>query len=435
MRRRRGLHERTITIIVSIYVVISYTLSSAAQQSFSAQISLSLEDFQTVLRSNIDNELDKISDEKVSTAQETTNIHVKSRTLMRRRSSIQRGVKEEPSKTKQSDHVHTYTQEDIWGNIVQHAWKVADTTKRDEGDNLARTSYADTTLPIPFLVCGHEEHSVIVDFNDIAASFHTLEEEALLISSSNERTCLILSTQSTQAREVIDSFEGSLIAIPLPDVTKIHSGTIDEVLSKGWSVPFRQESETTKSNATALMNHWERVIVVDFAPNIGGMKEESDLLDVVNIIMNDLQDLGEVGWYQKMDEDEKQKYSLDESTIDIPSLSDLFSLTAITNATPENPRIRFWRDVFKNGIESSHVCSSMFSTLFVKASNGHYSFELVLNPRDGPPSQEYESSASNPNCVASLIAALSVHPYVLSVKANFPTYHGWNVAQLIDSAK
>ena len=388
-----------------------------------------------MLRSNIDNELDKISDEKVSTAQETTNIHVKSRTLMRRRSSIQRGVKEEPSKTKQSDHVHTYTQEDIWGNIVQHAWKVADTTKRDEGDNLARTSYADTTLPIPFLVCGHEEHSVIVDFNDIAASFHTLEEEALLISSSNERTCLILSTQSTQAREVIDSFEGSLIAIPLPDVTKIHSGTIDEVLSKGWSVPFRQESETTKSNATALMNHWERVIVVDFAPNIGGMKEESDLLDVVNIIMNDLQDLGEVGWYQKMDEDEKQKYSLDESTIDIPSLSDLFSLTAITNATPENPRIRFWRDVFKNGIESSHVCSSMFSTLFVKASNGHYSFELVLNPRDGPPSQEYESSASNPNCVASLIAALSVHPYVLSVKANFPTYHGWNVAQLIDSAK
>lgn len=432
MRRRRGLHERTITIIVSIYVVISFVLSSAAQQSFSAKTSLSLEDFQTVLRSNIDNELDKISDEKVSTVQETTNIHVKSRTLMRRRSSIQ-STNEDPLKTKQSDHA--YTQQDIWGNIVQHAWKVADTTKRDEGDNLARASYADTTLPIPFLVCGHEDNGGIVDFNDIVASFNTLEEKALLISSSNERTCLILSAQSTQAREVIDSFEGSLIAIPLPDVTKIHSGTIDEVLSKGWSVPFRQESETTKSNATALMNHWERVIVVDFAPNIGGMKEESDLLDVVNIIMSDLQDLGEVGWYQKMDEDEKQKYSLDDSTIDIPSLSDLFSLTAITNATSENPRVRFWREVFKNGIESSHVCSSMFSTLFVKASNGHYSFELVLNPRDGPPSQEYESSASNPNCVASLIAALSVHPYVLSVKANFPTYHGWNVAQFMDSAK
>ena len=111
----------------------------------------------------------------------------------------------------------------------------------------------------------------------------------------------------------------------------------------------------------------------------------------------------------------------------------MFSLTAIANATSDNQRIRFWREVFKKGIESKHVCSTMFSTLFVKARSGNYSFELVMNPMDGPPSQEYESSASNPYCVASLIAALSVHPYVLSVKANFPTYHGWNVAQLMDS--
>ena len=146
--------------------------------------------------------------------------------------------------------------------------------------------------------------------------------------------------------------------------------------------------------------------------------------------------MGEVGWYQKIDEEEEQQYSVDESTIDIPSLSDVFSLTAITTAaTSDNQRIRFWREVFKNGIESKHVCSTMFSTLFVKARSGNYSFELVLNPMDGPPAEEYESSASNPNCVASLVAALSVHPYVLSVKANFPTYHGWNVAQLMDSFK
>jgi hypothetical protein len=221
----------------------------------------------------------------------------------------------------------------------------------------------------------------------------------------------------------------------LPDVSKIHSGTIDEVLSKGWSVPFMHESERKKSNATELINHWERMIIVDFTPEVGGMKEESELLEVVNIITNDIQDMAEVGWYRKMDKEEKQKYSLDERTIDIPSLSDVFSLTAITTAESDNQRIRFWREVFKKGMESKHVCSTMFSTLFVRARGGYYSFELVLNPTDGPGSQEYESSASNPNCVASLIAALAVHPYVLSVKANFPIYHGWNVAQLIDSRK
>ena len=428
-------YGRLISIILSFYLVnISYVLSSTTQSIY-ARRSVSLKDFQRVLRSSLENELEKIADEKVSTAKETTSIHAKSKFLMRKRASIQ--IKEEDvRKTRAlSNIVHVYTSEDLWDDIVQHTWKVADTMKRD--NCLSRTIHADETFPVPFLVCGERKQGGLADFNDIVASFNKLEEEALLVSSSHERTCLVLSTQSTQAREVIDSFEGSLVATPLPDVTKIHSGTIDEVLSIGWSVPFRHESESEmkKSNATKSMNHWERILVVDFAPNLGGMKEESEMLDVVNIIMNDVQDMGEVGWYQKMNEEEKQMYSIDENTADIPSLSDVFSLTSITNTLSENQRIRFWREVFKKGIESKHVCSSMFSTLFVKPRSGHYSFELVLNPVDGPPSSDYESSASNPNCVASLIAALSVHPYVLAVKANFPIYHGWNVAQLMDSVK
>eukprot|EP00984_Skeletonema_dohrnii_P017620 scaffold8074_cov124-Skeletonema_dohrnii-CCMP3373.AAC.3 len=429
-----GLHWRkTIsTIVLLLYVAtISLVVSSSTPQQFS------LEDFQRVLRSSLDSELDKITDEKFSTAQETTNIHAKSKTLMRRRASIQ-NREEDVIKSRalfdRRSSGHVYTSEDIWDDIVQHTWKISDTIKRDEGKSLTRTTYDDdVTLPIPFLVCG-EEH---LDFNDIVASFNKLEEEALLVSSSHDEFCLVLSITSVQGREVIDSFGGSLKGVPLPDFTKIQPGTIDEVLSMGWSVPFSQEQVVTKkSNATEMINHWERIIIVDFTPEISGMKEEADLLKVVNVITNDIQDMGEVGWYEKIDEEEKQKYSVDENTtIDIPSLSDVFSLTAITTATSDNQRIRFWREVFKNGIESKHVCSTMFSTLFVKARSGNYSFELVLNPMDGPPAEEYESSASNPNCVASLVAALSVHPYVLSVKANFPTYHGWNVAQLMDSFK
>jgi len=429
-----GLHWRkTIsTIVLLLYVAtISLVVSSSTPQQFS------LEDFQRVLRSSLDSELDKITDEKVSTAQETTNIHAKSKTLMRRRASIQ-NREEDVIKSRalfdRRSSGHVYTSEDIWDDIVRHTWKISDTIKRVEGKSLTRTTYDDDeTLPIPFLVCG-EEH---LDVNDIVASFNKLEEEALLVSSSHDEFCLVLSTTSVQGREVIDSFGGSLKGVPLPDFTKIQPGTIDEVLSKGWSVPFSQEQVVTKkSNATEMINHWERIIIVDFTAELSGMKEEADLLKVVNVITNDIQDMGEVGWYQKIDQEEKQKYSVDESTIGIPSLSDVFSLTAITTAaTSDNQRIRFWREVFKNGIESKHVCNTMFSTLFVKARSGNYSFELVLNPMDGPPAEEYESSASNPNCVASLVAALSVHPYVLSVKANFPTYHGWNVAQLMDSFK
>lgn len=99
-----------------------------------------------------------------------------------------------------------------------------------------------------------------------------------------------------------------------------------------------------------------------------------------------------------------------------------------------NARIQFWHESFRNGLESEHACSEMFNTLFVKPRSDYFGFDIVFNPQDGHPATHYESSASNPACLVSLIAALSVHPYVLSVEANFPIYHGWNMAQKLDSA-
>ena len=126
-----GLHWRkTIsTIVLLLYVAtISLVVSSSTPQQFS------LEDFQRVLRSSLDSELDKITDEKVSTAQETTNINAKSKTLMRRRASIQ-NREEDVIKSRalfdRRSSGHVYTSEDIWDDIVQHAWKISDTIKRD----------------------------------------------------------------------------------------------------------------------------------------------------------------------------------------------------------------------------------------------------------------------------------------------------------------
>ncbi|KAL3794725.1 hypothetical protein ACHAW5_003734 [Stephanodiscus triporus] len=181
------------------------------------------------------------------------------------------------------------------------------------------------------------------------------------------------------------------------------------------------------------MNEWERVLSVNFVPGLGGMKEEAQLLDVVNKMMGDIQDMGEVGWLRSMRKDEAEQFLIDASLIGflhyLTCSPDLITAYFRNMHDNDNARIKFWHDSLKDGIESEHACSEMFSTLFVKPRSGYNGYDLILNPTDGPPPKNYESSSSNPACVTSLIAALSTHPYVLSVKAYFPIYHGWHVAQ------
>jgi len=318
--------------------------------------------------------------------------------------------------------------------------------KRDE-HRLSVTSNPEEACPSPFLVCvrGRTDQNSdgVSSAQDIIITlFNKRQDEFLLLSSSRNDTCLILTTTALYAHRVIDAYRGqgqTLVVVPLLDITKIHAGTIDEVSSRGWSVPEDGRDQETPGtdtsptkNETDAINQWERVIVVDLVPGLGGMKEESELLEVVNSMMSDIQDMGEVGWLRSMDEAEE--YVIEESLVGVPSLSDLFSLTSSLRSIEGNDRVTFWQDSFKNGIEAEHLCSDMFSTLFVKPRSGYYSYDLVMNPNDGPPPHDYESSASNPACITSLIAALSTHPYVLSIKAKFPTYHGWHVAHKLDSS-
>lgn len=316
--------------------------------------------------------------------------------------------------------------------------------KRD-GNRLSVTSNPAEACPCPFLVCARGRRDPNADGDSSAqemlALFDKRPGDSLLLSSSHNETCLILTDTALQTHTVIDGYRGqgqTLVAVPLLDITKIHAGTIDEVSSQGWSVPEARPDQQTPGSDTApaknetdAINQWERVIVVDLVPGVGGMKEESEFLEVVNNMMSDIQDMGEVGWLRSMDESEE--YLIEESLLGVPSLSDLFSLTSSLHSIDGNDRVAFWHDSFKNGIESEHLCSDMFSTLFVKPRPGYFSYDLVMNPIDGPPPRDYESSASNPACITSLIAALSTHPYVLSVEANFPTYHGWHVAHKLDS--
>lgn len=418
------------------------------------QTTLNLSEFQRVLRTSLDSELEKIVDGSHQSVQhkripDSRSLHSKGRSNVRRRAVTQDSHQLNDEKEKMMSA--PLSTEHVWDDLMQHAWDTAGTVKRDKGSGLSVTPHPLEAHPFPFLVCiqGKESDSV----KDILSLFDKSSDESLLsLSSSQNESCFVLTTTAFQAYQAVENYEGSqsLVTVPLLDISKIHAGTVDEVSSRGWSVPYHEPQDQSSSNnnnmpstknETEAMNEWERMIVVDFVPGLGGMKEEAELLDVVNSMMGDIQDMGEVGWLKSLEKQQAEEFLVDEALLNVPALSDMFSLTSSLRSIRlndkqsqrKNSRIEFWQEALKKGIESEHACSEMFSTLFVKPRQGYYAYDLVLNPRDGPPPQEYESSAANPACVTSLIAALSAHPYVLSVKANFPIYHGWHVAQKLDS--
>lgn len=410
---------------------------------------MSLSEFQSLLRTGLDNELVKIIADKTPSANTVnpsglerkpdTRYHVR-----RRRTIIQDSLHEHDLETYNNPSSSDF----VWNELVHHAQNMARTISRGRHGGLAITDNPNEAHPFPYVVCAHgrkDNSSDSSSIDDMLAIFDKQYGEASLISSSHTETCLILTTTALNVQKVLGGYERrySFVALPLLDIAKVHYGTIDEVSSQGWSVPFwapddQLNDESYSKNATEALDNWERVIEVNFGPGLGGMKEESQLLSLVNEMMGDIQDMGEVGWLRSLDKDAAEKYLIHESLTCVPAISDAFSLTSSLHAINENnsnARITFWQDSFRNGIEAEHACSEMFSTLFVKPKAGYYGYDVVLNPNDGPPPQEYQSSASNPACVMSLIAGLSVHPYVLSVKANFPIYHGCHVAQKLDSAR
>jgi hypothetical protein len=221
-------------------------------------------------------------------------MHKKKRSNVRRRTNSQ-------DLEDMSSSTSSFSEEQVWGDLLKHAWDIANTIKRDNGHSLSITTYPQEAYPSPFLVCthGHHQHSHL---HDTLALFDTQYEDYLVLSSSHEKTCLILSTTAQQSDQVMN-IHTTLIAMPLVDISKIYSGTIDEVSSEGWTVPFhegrvedKQDSAftTERKNETESMNEWERMITVGFVPCIGGMKEESQLLEVVNNMVGDILDMAEV---------------------------------------------------------------------------------------------------------------------------------------------
>ena len=58
-------------------------------------------------------------------------------------------------------------------------------------------------------------------------------------------------------------------------------------------------------NTTETIHNWERILTVHLVPGLD-IYEESDLLDIVDNIMKEIQQMSEVGWLMRQEEDYPQ---------------------------------------------------------------------------------------------------------------------------------
>lgn len=438
-------------------------------------IGLPLDVFQRVLHTSLDKELELIAmsgrKTEVISERHPVNLSQLQEFATKPYSIRRRGISSLSTASK------AYSPEQIWIHLLNHAWRSAESITRidnNEPSSLTLIPYEhrSSSSPYdqhscPFLLCSNSGADASSFFEEDDQSFL---RRITIISGGNY--CVVLTATSNWARQAME-LNHDIIAQPLVDVMKIASGTIESVTSPAWRVPFQdlsnsvpQESSmmsntnSSEDSIAILQNHWERTLTIDLVPGLE-VHEEDDIWKLVGTIIHDIQSMSEVGWLMRQppnnnddreDQDWQEQYLMDHSLVGVPSLSEMFSLTTSScikthhhqdkhhyhnEPSNKNDRLAFWDASLANGLESQHACTSLFATLFVDPhDNSKYNsrFTLVLNPIDAPPSDGYDdSSASNVDCVISLIAGLAVHPLVMSVKSNVPVYTGWSLAHSLDS--
>jgi len=388
-----------------------------------------------------------------------------------------RGGSMKRSRTAAAANNNITSTEQVWLNLMDHAWSTADffcshnTEDQEEGSS---SSIELRHKLCPFLICSSsgigQDVSLLLDDYD---SLPTIEYPS---DDDDDKNCVVLQTTPSWARKIIsEKDQEALVVQPLLDVMKIHPNTIDMVSSPGWKVPFIHEDDyhsvsSSPHNASEASKHWERTLTVHLVAGLD-LDSESKSISTLEDIINDIQDMSEVGWLKRQDDPTtfqpwQEEHLVQQGLVGVPALSDMFSLTSllphtkspskdyqdtnnITKNQPQedstntkkksksNDRVAFWDTILSNGLESSHACTSLFSTLYseprLKEGTYYNVFDIILNPKDGAHSKDYASSASNVDCVTSFLVGLSVHPYVMSVESNVPKYYGWSVVNTVDN--
>ena len=376
--------------------------------------SLSLADFQSLLHTEVNDEIEHIFADG-STDEDENFIYRK----------LKRKLKQ-PEKLPEL----------VWDQMVDHGWQL---TKHFAHRNITDTpdaSKEDWDSLFPFLVCsrtpllksGAQRLPPIIQFTGAQ------EKDIVIVSNDDNQTCVIVTTSFKNAKFVDNAISNDEYVItPLTDLMKISTSTMQQVQSKEWSIPSANQRFHQVLRGEGYTPNWERVIRVTFAE--GGRDEESSgklLMQKGHAILSDIKTMGIEGSKRR------QRRLSSNPTHDgkeFISLTDAFSLTSsitLNEKTYRNARalsssrINFFSRSLEFGIEASHCCETMFQYLAMRPVIEGNSIDIILNPELNSTMMhslqdlEVESSASNSHCVISLVIGLSLHPQVRNIEIEWP---------------
>ena len=322
----------------------------------------------------------------------------------------------------------------MWDQIRGHGWDLFKQLSRSEKSLKRRylnsdltTESSDQDKALPFLVCSRTPllQSGAQRLPPIMQITGAEQKDSTIVSNEEHQTCLIITTTFQKAKFVDTSISNDeYVIVPLIDLMKISEKTINQVQSEDWKIlSFRERFDQRLRGEEA--GDWERVIRVNFAAERDQGSSGRFLVRKGVAILRDIENMGTEG--------SRRRRLLLNSTIEregLFSLADAFSITSTIALNTNRPngarsllssRLNSLSRSLELGIEASHSCENMFETLVVRPVIEDNGVEIVLNPAMNCSmthklqDADTDSSASNSDCIISLIIGLSVHPQVLNV--------------------
>lgn len=406
------LSDRIVTFSQANEVADDYESILERQQTvegdsfFSAGISL--REFQNLLFSHVDNEFEHFRDDGIS------------------------------NRIDDIDNDNVDESEGYWDFLLKHGWNMAE--EKDDMisfDSEGREADARST----FLVCtqggndsGFQRLQSLMDNYNLVPNNGSGNVGRFVVVNTMEKTCRFLPITLSDARSIAaenDYEDVHYSIIPVVDIMKISLLTVEEVASESWAIPSPEQNEfLSRLNETVGIHdsQWDRSIIVGLAPGQEGESEENLLKTAANIIADIRMNANESRRRKLLAKRLVRKSNRGVSRRSM-TVSDSFSITSRTlleshlrdNSDRDSRFLRassreFWSRSLAEGLESYHMCSQMFDDMVVRPRFGNKGFEILLNP-DGEISGGW-ASATNTNCVVSLVAALASRSSVITVESN-----------------
>lgn len=360
----------------------------------------------------------------------------------------------------------------IFDHIIDHSWELSKSLHQDgpiDGQPVLDSRLLSASPHImnngdkvfPYLVCsrtpllksGVQRLAPVLQFTGAQLN------DAIIVSNNDEQTCFQISTTHDKASIVDSSLSNDeCIIIPMADLMKISTNTFNQIDDSNWAIPSPEEVFRWSLKGTEA-NHaeWERTIRVGVVPGLN-IFNDTDILTEAKTILDLVKHMGVNGSLKNQRRLMKSNNTTDPNPPSM-SLSDVFSLTSSFGTQKSNKRRtevvaagRQWLRVLQSGIESDHYCEAMFDQIEIRESSDPKVFDIVLNPLNPQNANDphnaqmnnetfmienipfSEATASNKDCVRSLVIGLSVHPHVLSIEAELPISFDDTEAQWISQS-